>query len=305
MTSKVCFNLTMFGFLTFILVLFILFSLHLLGLILSSRSVQLFKTIEIQGYKIHYRSTGSGPRKVIMLHGMFSNLHCWDKFLAVAHPGSEYITLDLPQMAESITPRKDAPDDNIEDIIYDFCKALDLENPVLVGCSLGGLVSYLATLKYPDFFSKCIIVASPFDSRLLLLPVYKFSFLAPILVLFVNPIIVGIIYLRVARARFSFDHVLIIFSKFRRSMHFKSSMRYLSLIPRAEKAVMISTKVEKFHFIWGTRDHLIKKSSFKNFLDSNSSLDYLEMPDASHHPMESHPTDFAEKLQSLLLKSSS
>jgi pimeloyl-ACP methyl ester carboxylesterase len=294
----------MFGFLTFILVLFILFSLHLLGLILSLRSVQIFKTIEIQGYKIHYRSSGSGSKKVIMLHGMFSNLHCWDKFLAVAHPGYEYITLDLPQMAESYTPKKVTPADNIEDIIYEFCMALKLESPALVGCSLGGLVSYLATLKYSDYFSECIIVASPFDSRLLLLPVYKLSFLAPLLNLFVNPIIVGIAYLRITGANFSIEHVLIIFSKFRRTMHFKSSMIYLSLIPRSEKATIIQTKVEKFHFIWGTKDHLIKKSSFKKFLDSNRTLDYLEMPNASHHPMESHPQLFADTLQEMLTRSS-
>ncbi len=299
-SNKLWFNLPVFGFLTVILVLIILLSLHLIGQILASRSVTLYKKKEVLGYIIHYKSTGQGDRKVVLIHGAFSNLHCWDKFLKFLSPNTEYISIDLPQMAESISTNKPTPADSIEEIIFEFCKSLELQNPVLVGCSLGGLVAYLSSVKYSAYFSQCVIVSSPFNSRFLLLPIYKASFLAPILNLFVNPVIVSMVYFRIARSGFSWAHVLIILSKFRRVEHFKSSMIYLKLIPRAEALVTIPTKVESFHFIWGNKDHLIKKASFKNFLEQNTSLDYLEMPDATHHPMESHPQIFAKTLQQIL-----
>lgn len=292
----------MFGFLTLLMILLILFTMHLVGILISLPTIQIFKKIRIMGYDLHYRSSGQGSRKVILIHGMFSNLHCWDKLLAFATPDTEFIALDLPQMAESMTPNKITPAENIEDIVYEFAKALNLERPILVGCSLGGLVAYLSALKYDEYFRQCIIVASPFDSKLLLLPIYKLSFLAPLLNLFVNPIIACLSYLRIAKSEFSFKHVLIILSKFRRSRHYQSSMEYTYLIPRAEKAIAISTKVERYHFIWGTRDQLIKKSRFKNFLDQNRTLEYDEMPDATHHPMESHPELFSKTLNDILNK---
>lgn len=290
----------MFGFLTFIVVLGILFSLHLIGLIFSSFYIKTEKFITVRGYKIHYKSTGSGSKKVLLIHGMFSNMHCWDKFLAYALPDTEFISIDLPQTGESQVKKMTTPAYEIEDVIYDLCQALKFEQVTVVGCSLGGLVAYLSALKYPDYFKKCVIVASPFDSRILILPIYKLSFLSPLLNLFVNPVIIAMVYIRIARSRFSFSHVMTIFSKFRSTQHFTASMDYLRLIPRVENQLRIPTKVENFHFIWGTKDHVVKKANFDNFIGNNDKLDYGEIPDASHHPMESHPEEFSKALGKII-----
>lgn len=289
-----------FNFLTFILVLLIFLSLHIIGLIISFFFVKKYKTINIDGYNIHYRSSGSGPKKVVLFHGMFSSLNCWDNFLNFKSPDTEYISIDLPQMSESITPKKVAPVEQIEDIVFKLCKALQLNNPDLVGCSLGGLVAYLSCLKYPGYFKRCVIIASPFDSKILYLPIYKISFLAPILNLFVNPIIVMTSYKRIANAKFSFSHCFVVLSKFRSPIHFKSSLEYLRLISRVEQNLRIPQNVENFYFIWGTKDHLVKKSRFKEFIGSNKRLNYDEIPDASHHPMESHPKEFSITLAKII-----
>lgn len=290
----------MVSFLTFIVVLFILFGLHLIGLLLSFYFIKKNKSIEVDGYKIHYKTSGTGPKKVLLIHGMFSNLHCWDKFLEFGIEGTEFISIDLPQMGESQSPNRQAPVETIEDVLYHFCQKLDLKTPTVVGCSLGGLVAYLSALKYPEYFKKCIIVASPFDSKILILPIYKLSFLSPVFNLFVNPAIIAITYLRIARTKFSLAQVMTIFSKFRHPQHFKASLIYLKLIPRVENQIQIPTKVENFHFLWGTNDHIVKKANFKNFIGSNEKLDYGEIPNASHHPMESHPEEFSKALEKII-----
>jgi pimeloyl-ACP methyl ester carboxylesterase len=289
--------------LTITFVLIILLCLHLIGLFVSSFFIKKSSFININGYNIHFKRTGAGSKKIILIHGMFSNFHCWDKFLEFKNSDTEYISLDLPQMGESQSKHKKTPVDNIEDLIFKFAQELKLENPIIVGCSLGGLVAYLSVLKYPDYFSKCIIVASPFDSKVLLLPLYNFSFLAPILNLFVNPIIVFLAQRRISGTEFSIKRSLIIFSKFRHIQHFRSSLDYTKLIPRVESNLTIPTKVENYHFIWGTRDHLIKKANFKNFLGHNERLDYDEIPDGTHHPMESHPKEFSLVLDKILKSS--
>ncbi len=274
-------------------------ALHVSGILISLLFIKKFETVEVDGYKIHFKRTGSGSKKIILIHGMFSNLHCWDRFLKYKDPDAEYFSIDLPQMGESISKKLDAPTMQIEHLIYGFCKKLDLKNPILVGCSLGGLVAYLASTQYPEFYKKCVVVASPFNKQILLLPLYKFSVLAYGLNFLVNPILVAIGHFRIAHQGFSFKQVFIILSKFRHIRHFKSSIEYTHLIARVDESLLITTKVENYHFIWGNKDHLVKKSNFDNFIGQNKKLDYEEIPDASHHPMESHPKEFAFLLKKI------
>lgn len=289
-------------FLTFILALIILILIHGIGLALSYPWIRVYNKVIIDGYTIHYKTSGQGEKKVILIHGMFSSLHCWDKFLDYKTKNVEYFSIDLPQMAESHSNKLDVPVDQIEDLIYKFSKHLDLKSPSIVGCSLGGLVAYLTKIKYSEYFDKCVIVASPFNSKILSLPLYKLSFLSPIANLLVNPIIIAFSYARISKSKLAkcFPHVFVIFCKFRRTMHFKASVEYLRLIEIVEQRLVIPTKVENYYFLWGTQDHMVKKTGFDNFLGQNKRLNYDEIPEASHHPMESHPALFEKKLSSIL-----
>ncbi len=284
----------------FVLFFSIVIFLHSLGLLIAVFFIEKHNFITVLGHKIHFKKTGQGRKKVVLIHGMFANLHCWDKFLNHKDEDTEYYSIDLPETGESLSPKLEAPVANIEDIIYEFCVQLKLDKPILVGSSLGGLVAYLSTNKYPDFFKKCIVVASPFNTRILLLPIYKLSFLAPLLNLFVNPLIICLIHFKVAKKGFSLKQVFIIMSKFRHTKHFKSCMKYTYLIPMVEKDHTITTKVENFHFIWGNKDHLIKRANFENFIGSNQKLDFQEIPEATHHPMESHPAEFSKILKKII-----
>ncbi len=289
-------------FLTIIFTLIILVLLHATGLILAYRQIKIYKKVEIDGYTMHYRSSGKGSKKVLLIHGMFSNLHCWDSFLKFKSENVEYISIDLPQMGESQTKNLATPVYRIEDLIFNFSKHLKLNSPSIVGCSLGGLAAYLAKVKYPDYFDKCIIVASPFNTAFLNAKLYKISFLSPVANLMVNPIIIAFSYARIAKTtvRKSIKRILTIFCKFRNPQHFRSSIEYLQLISIVEQKLEIPTKVENYFFIWGTGDKVVKKSGFQAFLGQNQRLNYDEIPEASHHPMESHPTLFAKKLSGIL-----
>lgn len=283
-----------------LIILILILLLHILGLIASLLFIQKNDFIDIDGYNLHYKKTGQGEKKVILIHGMFANLHCWDKFLKFKDENTEYYSIDLPETGESLSEDKPAPVSNVEEVIYKFAMQLNLNKPVIVGSSLGGLAAYLTAIKYPDYFKKCIVVASPFNARILLLPIYKFSFLAYFLNFLVNPLIICFVHFKVAKSGFSLKQVFIIMSKFRHIKHFKSSFQYTYLIPRVENNHRITTKVENYHFIWGNRDHLIKRSNFDNLIGANQKLDFQEIPEATHHPMESHPVEFAKILKKII-----
>lgn len=278
----------------------IIFALHIFGLIISLFFIKKFDSVEVDGYKINYRRQGHGPQKIVLVHGMFSNLHCWDKIIQLDNDKYEFFAIDLPQMGESMVKGLKAPADKIEDIIVKFCKILNLEKPTLIGCSLGGLVAFLTKIKYSDYFNKCIVVASPFNIGILLLPVDKLTFMTPLLILFINPLTIFYAHFQVARSKFDISHCFVINSKFRRWRHFSSSLIYTRMISRAEKKHIIPTKVEQYQFIWGTADRLIKKGDFKHFIGSNDRLEYEEIPDATHHPMESHPLAFMKVINKVL-----
>lgn len=285
----------------FIFFISTLIILHLTGLLISIFFIKKYSFAQIDGFNIHYRKVGDGKKETLLIHGMFSNLHCWDKFLEYKDPNRTYILIDLPMMAESYSFNKKIPVDNIEDIIYKFAtQVCKYKTPELVGCSLGGLVAFLTKQKYHDVFDECVIVSSPFSETILTLPIYKLSFLTPLLNVFVNPLVVFIGHYQTAKNNFSFRQAFVILSKFRRLSHFGASLKYSRLIVRADQLLKSKTKVQSFYHIWGDRDHLVKEKHFTEFRNLNQNKDLSVIEGGAHHPMESHPKEFAQSLNQLL-----
>ena len=263
------------------------------------------QSISIGEHQLNYKISGSGSKDVLLIHGMFSSLYCWDLVASIPQNKYRFIAVDLPQMSESRFFKFVNPERHIEDIIKNFCKQLNLNQPHIVGCSLGGLVAYLAKVKYPQVFGKCIMVAPAFSPRFFLFPIkklhaYRFHFLSPVLNLFTNPLVIGYAHLRTAGKNFRAYRAMSILSKFRRSSHFKASICYLHLINRSDENIGKLKQVEDYSIIWGTKDHLIRQRAFQSLRDKNPQLAYYVIPKALHHPMESHPKEFFNIMDQIL-----
>lgn len=277
-------------FLTWFLLTFL--GLFIFGQLWAYKYIHRFKFIRVRDYTLHYQENGSSHLPpLILIHGMFSNQECWDKVRTGLSDQYHVFSLDLPGMGESVTSGT-IPYENIEELIYEFCQALRLDSPIIMGCSLGGVISGLTFQKYPDYFNRCFVVSSPMSPGILILPFYKLTFLAYLGNWFVNPLIVFWTHFLTARKNFTIDQSLSILCKFRHFSHFRASLAYTGVLKRIVSLRKNWPKPWSTCFLWGTSDHLVKKGHFETFLKENPQILYIELNGAAHHPMESHPEEF-------------
>jgi branched-chain amino acid transport system permease protein len=104
------------------------------------------KSVTVLGRKINYVEQGQGA-PVVLVHGNTGSSRWWS--LVMDLPGCRTIALDMPNFGRS--EALDVDDiDVYADHVAAFIKALGLEQPVVVGHSLGGAVVMSMAARNPD-----------------------------------------------------------------------------------------------------------------------------------------------------------
>lgn len=105
--------------------------------------------VEIDNARVHYAARKSGKQAVVFLHGGFgSSSELWATAMVALPP-------DWSGYAIDNFLRSDAPPEGYNVNAFakrtaGFIAALDLEQPILVGHSMGGVVCQLTALLYPE-----------------------------------------------------------------------------------------------------------------------------------------------------------
>ncbi|MCB9197064.1 MAG: alpha/beta hydrolase [Flavobacteriales bacterium] len=107
---------------------------------------------------VHYRDEGSGE-PLILVHGTFASLHCFDGWTDIMKAHYRVIRMDLPGFG--ITGPK--PDDKYSidlfaDFLREFLNKLGIGKCAIAGNSLGGWLTWEFALKYPEMVSKMILI---------------------------------------------------------------------------------------------------------------------------------------------------
>ncbi len=115
--------------------------------------------VEIDGLKIHYRDQGSGP-VLVLVHGLISSLHIWNKWTELLKSDFRVIRLDLPGFGLS-----DAPETVGQDLIDNYVKTikglldhLGIDKCHIGGSSMGGWVAWEMTYQHPELIDKMVLV---------------------------------------------------------------------------------------------------------------------------------------------------
>ena len=107
--------------------------------------------------KLFYRQAGDTGSPIIILHGLFGSSDNWltlGKILGETH---QVYMLDQRNHGQS--PRSDVFDYNaMAEDLKAFIDDHYLENPILIGHSMGGKTVMQFAMNYPDSFSKLIVV---------------------------------------------------------------------------------------------------------------------------------------------------
>lgn len=126
-------------------------------------------TIE-SGEKIFYRKSGSGEKKLLLIHGNMSSSRYWLSFMSKFPSDFTLYAVDMRGFGES---SYNQPLESLEDLAEDlvmFAWEMKLDRITPVGWSAGGGVGMLMSALHPELVEKLILVESvSFDG----FPIYR------------------------------------------------------------------------------------------------------------------------------------
>ena len=96
--------------------------------------------IEVDGYNICYKITGTGNRVVVMLQGWGTALGMYDSVASAINEEYKFIQFDFPGFGGSDEPREAWNVDAYADFFCRFMQILNIDKATLIGHSYGGRV---------------------------------------------------------------------------------------------------------------------------------------------------------------------
>lgn len=119
-------------------------------------------TVDVAGTSIHYLDWGSaGLPGIVLVHGGSAHAHWWAHVAPLLAGSYHPVAIDLSGHGDS-GRRRDYSFDRWAEEIMAVCRACGIDDlPVLVGHSMGGLVSIVAASLHGEQLRGAIIVDSP------------------------------------------------------------------------------------------------------------------------------------------------
>jgi pimeloyl-ACP methyl ester carboxylesterase len=116
------------------------------------------RTVTLNGLRFHYLDWGNqGAQPLVLLHGLSSHAHSWDRFATAMRQDFHILALDQRGHGESDWADDYSPDRRAEDVDA-FVRELGLEQIALVGLSMGGRAAFNYTALYPGTVERLVIV---------------------------------------------------------------------------------------------------------------------------------------------------
>ncbi|MEE2904013.1 MAG: alpha/beta hydrolase [Myxococcota bacterium] len=128
---------------------------------MSWRDFMQHKEVSSQdGTRIAYKVVGSGEKTLLLANGLGGRLYTWSPLIDYFCRDYKIITWDYRGLFESDSPAR-RNDLCIPFHVQDAMSILDAENVgpvILIGWSMGGLVSLELTARYPERFSGVVVI---------------------------------------------------------------------------------------------------------------------------------------------------
>jgi len=106
--------------------------------------------LQIDGLKVHYVKKGKGRETLLLVHGNVSSSEYWAKFMRLLPVRYQAIALDQRGCGKTEHPQDGYTIDQLVEDLKGFVDRSKLKRFHLLGHSMGGQVSMLYTLKYPE-----------------------------------------------------------------------------------------------------------------------------------------------------------
>lgn len=133
--------------------------------------------IEVDGCRIRYRDSGGSGHPVVFVHGIACSLEHWDHQFDSLAQQFRLIALDLPGHGQSSMGDQPYDIPKFTTFLWRFIDAMKLDSISLVGWSLGGAISLLATKEQAERVKHLVLTDAAamgqevtFVFRLMILP---------------------------------------------------------------------------------------------------------------------------------------
>ncbi|TMB66376.1 MAG: alpha/beta hydrolase [Chloroflexi bacterium] len=116
------------------------------------------KSANRDGVKLAYLDTGSGEPALVFIHGWCCNYAMWDEQTKAFAPKHRVVAVDLRGMGASDKPDQDYDIDGFGEDMAWLLKEIGLDRPVLIGHSMGGVITLNLLRKHPDIARAAVFV---------------------------------------------------------------------------------------------------------------------------------------------------
>ena len=113
------------------------------------------------GTKLHYYRTGGPGPKIILAHGITDDGPCWTPVADVLAPQYDLIMLDARGHGKSQAPDIGYDQKSMAMELAGFIEALQLENPIILGHSMGAATALHMAGLYPELPGAIILEDPP------------------------------------------------------------------------------------------------------------------------------------------------
>lgn len=115
----------------------------------------------VNGIRLYYEIHGTG-KPLILLHGGLGALEMFGPNLPALGEGREIIAVDLQGHGRTADIDRPLSVDLMADDIAALIRHLKLEQPDIMGYSLGGGVALQIAIRHPDVVGRLVVVSTPF-----------------------------------------------------------------------------------------------------------------------------------------------
>lgn len=127
---------------------------------LEKQSIEQVKVIALpSGIELAYEESGTGVETLVFIHGMGSTRKAWRKNISVLKEKYRCLALDLPNYGASEKGTFPFTMSFFSGVILEFLAALEVNDPILVGHSMGGQAVLRTLVDVPELCYRAILIA--------------------------------------------------------------------------------------------------------------------------------------------------
>lgn len=116
--------------------------------------------VDLGGHTLHVDSHGSGPREFICLHGLVDDGTIWRQLAPALAERGRVTCLDQRGHGRSDSPPGPYLREALAADAIGVCDALGFEKAILVGHSMGGIISMTAALDHPERVAGLVLIGT-------------------------------------------------------------------------------------------------------------------------------------------------